>query len=329
MTWDIILVQVLLGVSLFFIINWIGEQSYSIGYISMSLFVRAEEAPAFNFVFRILTPIVYLLITSAILYAISLDKYVNQFYFVNIFYVCFRLLINLLWERGRLLNWWRTIFTSFFIISFSILAYENIIFNKKNLLPDFTTLSNEIWIIILLFIYHLFNGVSISQFKTIERKNNYYLLKFNYFESRFSNIIDSRTENDCLKCLIYSILIYENFNRPRIVRFFERVSFWFTHKEHTLGIMQVKTSKNLSDLESVKLGTEKIISEYNKFLLPYIEKREFAGMDMDWSIKHHLITKYNGGAKYLKGVEELYSIIFDLKYSESKMDFFPPELNNY
>lgn len=58
MALDVIGIQISLGILLFFIINWIGKHSYSIGYISISIFVRAEEAPAFNYIVRVLTPVV-------------------------------------------------------------------------------------------------------------------------------------------------------------------------------------------------------------------------------------------------------------------------------
>jgi hypothetical protein len=73
---EIILVQILLGITLFFTINWIGKHSYAIGYMEISMFLRTEEAPALNFLIRVLTPIVFIIIVSALFYSFNLDVFV-------------------------------------------------------------------------------------------------------------------------------------------------------------------------------------------------------------------------------------------------------------
>ena len=77
---EVHIVHFALGVLLFFIINWIGKHSYSVGYMEISMFLKVEEAPAFNFLYRIISPIVYLFIVSAIFYKIGLSKYVTDIY---------------------------------------------------------------------------------------------------------------------------------------------------------------------------------------------------------------------------------------------------------
>ena len=42
---EITIVQIVLGIILFFIVNWIGKHSYSIGYMGISMFTKAEESP--------------------------------------------------------------------------------------------------------------------------------------------------------------------------------------------------------------------------------------------------------------------------------------------
>ena len=117
---EILLVQIILGVGLFFLINWIGKHSYSIGYMEISIFVKTEEAPALNFLIRVLTPIVYIIIVSTSLYYFGLDKFVWNIYLVNIYYILLRLIINLATNRGLLLNWYRQFlyWTAIVVISY-------------------------------------------------------------------------------------------------------------------------------------------------------------------------------------------------------------------
>lgn len=103
---DNTLVHIILK-SNFFLINWIGKHSYSIGYMEISIFVKTEEAPALNFLIRVLTPIVYIIIVSTTLYHFGLDKFVCNVYLVNIYYILFRLIFNLATNRRLLLNLYR------------------------------------------------------------------------------------------------------------------------------------------------------------------------------------------------------------------------------
>ncbi len=89
----------------------------------ISIFVKAEEAPAFNFLIRVITPVVYLIIISATLYYYDLDKFVFNIYLVNVYYILFRLLFNLITNRGLLLNWKRQFIYWLAIITVSFYTY--------------------------------------------------------------------------------------------------------------------------------------------------------------------------------------------------------------
>lgn len=164
---DILFIQILFGIGLFFLINWIGKHSYSIGYMEISIFVKTEEAPALNFLIRVLTPVVYIIIVSTILYYFGLDKYVWNIFLVNIYYIIFRLLFNLLTNRGLLLNWYRQFLYWGAIAVISYFTYDKIIKVKTNILPDFTTVANELWIIILIFVFQVTNNIQLSQDGTV------------------------------------------------------------------------------------------------------------------------------------------------------------------
>ena len=261
-----IIVQLLLGILLFFIINWIGKHSYSIGYMEISLFVKAEEAPAFNYAMRVVTPIVYILIVSAIFYYLKLDVYTLNIYMVNVYYIIYRLLFNIFTGRGRLLNWYRQFIYWLSIILFSYYIYEKIIKIKGNILPDFNAVANELWIIIIIFLFHVTNNVRFAQDGTIKRKEKYLTYRYNALKKKYGVLIKELTQNEKIEIIVYAIIIYEEFNRPKLIRTFENVSFYLTKRPHTLGIMQVRTAKMINDLESIKCGIEKINNTYYKCL---------------------------------------------------------------
>lgn len=310
----ILIVHFALAIILFLILNWIGKHSYSIGYMQVSMFVKIEEAPAFNFLLRVLTPTVFLIIVSTILYYLQLDKYVVNIYLVSLYYIIFRLGFNLVTNRGRLLNWYRQSIHWVAIMLISYIAYNKLIKTKTNILPDFTTISNELWIIILVFVFQVFNNVRFSQEATERRKLNFIKARYIYFKNRYSIIIKKETKNEVLEALTFTIMIYEDFNRPKVVRIIENIRHMLTKKPHTLGVMQVKTDKLITDYESVILGAKKIVKSYHDYLESLIDSEyEF----QDYSACWYIIKDYNICNDYAMEVSDLFDIIKEEFYKKS------------
>lgn len=303
---DILFVQIFLGIGLFFLINWIGKHSYSIGYMEISIFVKTEEAPALNFLIRVLTPVVYIILVSTILYYFGLDKYVWNIFLVNIYYIIFRLLFNILTNRGLLLNWYRQFLYWGAIVVISYFTYDKLISVKANILPDFTTIANELWIIILIFVFQVTNNIRLSKNGTIKRKQNYLKSRHIYFKNLYGRKIKEITQNEVLEAITFAILIYEDFNRPKLARLIENIKFRLTKKPHTLGVMQVLTNKFLTDKESVILGTTKIVDAYKI----YLNKSDNENYEYnEWSVMSQIIADYNTGTSYSYEVTELAQMI--------------------
>jgi hypothetical protein len=331
----IILFHIVLGIALFFIINWIGKHSFSVGYLQISIFLKDEDSPAFNVIFRILSPVVFMFIIAALLYKLNLDNLVKNIYFIPIYYLVFRLLFNLLTNRTLLMNWSRQVFYWISIISLSYYCYITFILKKTNLFPDFSTLSNELWIIIMIYLYAVFNKMKFSQKRTTNRKNRYLRNRYHLFYKKYATEINDSVKNEKLKTIIYAIMIYEDFNRPSIVRTIERVVHLISKKEHSLGIMQVKSNKLIDDETSVNLAIKKIVASHklqNKIQREedlkeseeketrrsllfeetgiIIPKSTFQNNDIsDWKLMRAILKDYNPDNEYISEVSDLQSII--------------------
>ncbi|MBS1759148.1 MAG: hypothetical protein JST23_03410 [Bacteroidetes bacterium] len=291
--------------------------------MEISIFVKTEEAPALNFLIRVLTPVVYIIITSTILYYFRLDKYVWNIFLVNIYYVVFRLLFNLITNRGLLLNWYRQFLYWGAIIVISYFTYDKLIRVKANILPDFTTVANELWIIILIFVFQVTNNIRLSQDGTFKRKQNYLRSRLHYFKSLYGKLIKEATQNEALEAVVFAILIYEDFNRPKVARVIENIKQRITKKPHTLGVMQVKSDKIISDLESVKLGTAKVVNAYQQYLDKLTKEK---GEYYEYSAYYEIIANYNGGSRYQSEVADLISIIKENFYKDTN-DTLDPKKN--
>jgi hypothetical protein len=228
-----------------------------------------------------------------------------------------------IYERAKIVNWARILFYYLSIIIISTIIYNNFIDSVDSLLPDFTQIKNEIWLLIIIFIYELGNGFEgktpkneifeatnayLPEIKS--RKKKYILQNFKRLNNEYGKIIDEISSSDSsFRLVIISILIFENFNRPRIIRFLERIWVRFSKAKVTQGIMQIASDKPLSDLDSVRLGTKYLFSKYSEFL-----KEEAKYYLFRRTIKQHCPDR-----KYIRQVLFIIKCIID--NSEKKDDY--------
>ncbi|HDY89194.1 MAG TPA: hypothetical protein ENH82_13900 [bacterium] len=323
---EILAFHLCLAFLLFLTVNILGRHSRLYGYMQLSLFAKSDEAPAFNFLFRILTPNVFIIISSAILYRYNLDKYTKDIYFVVIYYSVFRISLNLLLGRHYLLNWSVLFIRIGITIGLAYFLYEQIISNRTNLMPDFQTISNELWMIIAIYIYVIGNQFRTSRTETIRRKNNYAIKRYEVFKDKYGEIISKVTSNDKLQTLILTVMIFEDFNTPKFSRFLERILFSLRLSK-TIGIMQVETENLISDEESVKIASQKIVDTQKAFLTdPRELDKKFNLRAFDhWSgeeisehrLAYKILRVYNRCDDFIHEVMELYFFIVKTFYKES------------
>src|SRR5260370_42595380 len=122
-------------------------------------------------------------------------------------------------------------------------------------------MANQIWVVIAGFIYLLFNKVRLATAGTEKRKRDYINHRYQRFREKYGTLVSSKTKDPALEALIYSVMIYENFNRPKIYRVVEGFLFRIGFAQ-TLGIMQVRSTSPIIDFESVSRGSDLIVKEY-------------------------------------------------------------------
>ena len=312
----VVAAHVLLAVGLFLIINWIGSHSLALGYLQLSLFPRADEAPAFNLVFRVLTPVVYIVIVSAGLYLVGLDAFTKNVFLVVLYYFIIRLAFNVLVGRSRLLNWPLQFVYLILSTTLAYLAYKYLITQRTHLLPDFASMANELWVVIFAFVYLLFNRVRLPTTATERRKQTYLHHRYALYRSRYGELIASKTQDAKTEALIYAVMIYEAFNRPKLYRGIEHLLFRFG-RATTLGVMQVRTTAAISDWESVGLGADIIVREYRNAMADEGLRRDIEKVSDSESRRAYqerrviraVLLKYNPSQLYASEVERLYGMV--------------------
>lgn len=287
--------------------------------MSLSAYVRSDEAPAFNIIFRVLAPVVFVVLTASFFYSVGFDWVVQEIWLTTAFYCLLRLLYILVFDRIHLINWMKEAFIWLTSTGLTWLIYKYFIENKANLLPEPEELKNQFWIIIILFIYSLLNRIDLDNTKTKLRKLNYLNRNYLFFKSKFGILISSNSPDVLCESLIYAVLLCENFNRPKVIRAIEHLAFPKFAK--TLGPMQVNTVKRLNDLDCVEQGS-KIISR------SYIEAIEYAKQklkaDEDFNpyvnrnhmkyLQYRIAANYNKDNEYVEAITEMHDQLLENVY---------------
>lgn len=331
MTFDVFAVHVALSLLLFLTLNWLGRHAAGSGYITLGLFLKEDGAPAFNLLYRIVGPIVFVILASSSLYALGLDYYVHQIWLVIAYYYLGRFLYVVSFDRTSLLNWKREIFFWVASIGLGWLLYDQVIRSKKALLPDVAHINNYLWTLIALFVYTALNSMRFDSTATKRRKSRYLYIAYSDNKLLYDEIIRGIAQDRLAESIIYSILIYESFNRPSVPRVLERLFHPWLGK--TLGPMQVKADRRISDSESVTLGAQIVADLYDKALE---EGRKIAAdkgviFDPNKTGNHRefiisrVAAKYNKDDSYVSEVRELHGIIVREFYPE----FAPPPPDRY
>lgn len=275
-------------------------EGFNIGYTNLTIYDPIKEKPyGVNVVINLLFPTIYIIIVSGIFYKIGLKEYVNNIFLVTLIYFILRFIdIIVIRGRGRLYYWNSEI--KCFLLSFllSICIYYSFIIKTDKIFIPLEQLRDGIWIAIFTFMFSLCWKYMQKKFvvnykKDKDLKISYILNQYTKFKEKYQKMIveNDKQNGKIVNNLVYSIMIYENFNRPKIIRILENIKF-LCCKHATLGIMQIETKYFINDKESVILGSKKIRNDYLKY--KNIED---------------VIRSYNGGKDYLAQVLYIYNII--------------------
>jgi hypothetical protein len=333
----------LLGILLFFIVNFIGKYSKGFGYSEIKFDIHSDELVGFNFILRILTPVVFTILASSVLFYFKWDYLVTNIYLLVAYSFVFRALWNLAHNRTKLINWYAQIGYASIAIAATYLAYKYLILPKTPLFPDLETIANELWIIIFLFLYKIFNEVKLPKKYKEKRVNSYISERYKKFERSYKEIINRTLDQEfekfifkvntlvnsnneptqlkllrhcqlppfrelCisfLKKITYSVMINEDFNRPYLFRKFEILACKLLRKSYTQGIMQFNSRIPINDEESIKLAIQKFYNILYKVL------QDDAPHIWIYQITDQLSRDYNPSDDYVESINLIFHTIYN------------------
>ena len=150
------------------------------------------------------------------------------------------------------------------LIIFSVFL-ENYLFSKVgSILPNIEMVKTIIWFIILIYLYNLVNElIKINNkdkvYNALQDKN-YIISSYAKYKLKYNEILSCYDKE--IKELVLAILIYEDYNTPKLKRSLDNFMFGRVKKVSRLGIMQVETKTFITDEESIRFVSNALEKKY-------------------------------------------------------------------
>ena len=241
----LILNYLILSLILFFLLNYIEENNNE------------------NSINRIIISLIYMIISSGIIKNSQFIFIILIFEFlIRLFYTNYVLEKDFFKEKSSYLKE--------YIISITLGYLLNAYFIDK-VDSVFLTASEFriiLWIFIIIFTYTFVkDNLNINFKKNVKKYEQQYkeydIINYAKLKNLYSDKI--KIKNQELIPVIYSIMIYNNYQRPKILRKLDNIKYRIDNEPRKLGIMQINSKKNITDEESIELGIKKIERIYLKF----------------------------------------------------------------
>ncbi|MBV6417181.1 MAG: hypothetical protein CMLOHMNK_01820 [Steroidobacteraceae bacterium] len=306
----VMLFHLAVALMIFLGMNWLGRHSSMLGYESLTMFEERDESVAFNFVFRVATPVVILAIVAAICYALNLDGFTRNLYLAVVYSILFRVLFGLLMGRRLLLPWGRVACQSLATIAAAYVAYKYVISSRERLLPDPDSIANEAWLAIVVYLYLLAGHLSSKSASHDRRSRAYVEQRKSALAKQFGGVLRG-LGNERWQMLVLAVMIVEDFNRPKMARCIERILFPLG-LVRTQGIMQVSTKGPISDEESIKRGSGLLKDAYRQAIggtewrVSWHGGMERKQQMEEQNLVHSTLVAYNPSGDYARDVQEVF-----------------------
>ena len=279
----------LLALALFLLNGQLGKLQHGISeplfeYGKFSFIPTSEQSFAGNFFQKIVNPAVFLAVASALTqyyltsdYVESLWLLIPLFWLYRLIYVIGRnifIFLNLKYEMIALLLSLALGEGVFFCIIKPLLVEGEPIWISSAALRD------ALWYAILAYLAKTAWEIMKKSFGEeriypYERRRKTVMKRYDKFSMKYGNDILALLSNhpqesmptetrEQITRVIYAIMIYEDYNRPFVVRLAEWImkATFFRWRTMSLGIMQVRTNRLISSRESIKLAIPPIINSF-------------------------------------------------------------------
>lgn len=222
-----------------------------------------------NLIYNMVIPNLYVLC----LYGLDLlgELYEEPYLIVGGYILIRYFVIVIILGRFYLLKIKYEIILVFLTLTATYLVNTYIILKKISLIVPIEEFKNEMSLLFILFLYKICKKVIVDLFRkrndTTNRKkyvDNKFKRLYSKYNKHISKIITERVELERsrlkeddekkIALFLYSIMIYEDFARPRFLRYIENLTHKLVKTNYSLGIMQFRSKYPLNDEGSISFA---------------------------------------------------------------------------
>ena len=288
-------------------ISWCGSVLHSVTnsgrpYAVFTFRADQDKGMSTNILMNILIPNIILIFLSMLCYHVKelafgrnfLIVYVVAYYVYRAFLICILLNRRELYNvRYELLNAVLGIGVACFLIKYFLCEPEKVFIPASELV-------NEFWLVVIAVVYKfmtVFLDKVYTQKKVVSesRLDKYISNRFNYFYKKYKDIIQITENDNRIWILLFSIMIFENYNRGRFKRKLERIKVR-SGRHTTVGIMQVGSDADLTDEESINRAYFKLKDEIVMGNIVTDDEDEI----------NHYAFQYNPDGDYARSITYIY-----------------------
>ncbi len=255
-----------------------------------------------NILLNVLYPNVIVVLCYYTIFNIKDLFNIEQYLYIVPAYYLLRIVFIIIQERRRLINFNAEIKMCLVGSILSMMLYYLYHIKGVYIFVTKEDVVNAVWIAIVIFIYDIIKGALDNKTVTdsYDRKRDYLLFRYKRLCNKYGDLVanELKSLNNELHLIVFSIMIYESYNRYFLVRIGEYINFFINRKPMSLGIMQFQTESFIGNKKSIKLGIEKIIKCYEKTE----GEEEIDRID-------EIIDDYNKGDLYFNEVRAIYDIL--------------------
>ena len=298
------------------IVSWVGSVLHGVpngvgsGYAVFTFRTDQNKPMSTNILMNILFPnVCYIFIYMHCYYSHVNCKLEDVFSFIIFYYLYRMFLICFILNRRELFNKRYEFFSTVAGILVAYVLTELFLSNPESVFIDTKELVNEFWLLVILIMYRFFVLLldnTFTQKNVVNPKmlDKYIYNRFNFFYKKYEHLTSISKEDRHIWIMLFSIMIFENFNRGSIKRRLE----WFKivlGKSATVGIMQIKSNENLADEESIILAYDKLANEI------MADSIGCADDYYDDMTNEYYAYQYNPDEDYSKSVSYIFQRLFD------------------
>jgi len=236
-------------------------------YMSVTQYLSGGDRKWLKYIcFRTLPPLIVLFLLAAVIqtYSPSTILWV-AILLATIVSVLFRDL-KMLFSKKKMISEKLIHFMNIFLILLAGVSVAAIgtMYDVVWLAPSLEGLIDNLWssLLVAMLVVLYFDATNMSarvneKYSDETAKNNYILKSYDKIQARYGqHITEASKKHNASVPLLYAIVIFEDMNRPAVLRMIENIIVKVFGVELTVGIAQVKSKKPLTDVQSISLAAE-------------------------------------------------------------------------